>query len=339
MISPRRRGNDLAAAPPWNPIGMALRSFLVRRLFATLATLWLASLFIFAAGQLLPGDIARAVLGPFAAPEAVAEMNARLGTDQPALAQYLRWISGVLQGSLGRSLTLERPIGPYLLGAVAQSAELAALVVALLVPAALSAGTYAGLNEGSGADRAILVAGITLSTIPDFVVAVLLVVLFSLWLGWLPTSGPPDGASAPERLRHLLLPALPLAINLFGYVARIARSGVVRARHSDFVRTAVLKGLPRGHVLWRHILPNALAPAVAVLSTQIAHLLGGIVVIEALFNINGLGALVATAARTRDYPTLQAGVLAMVVIYAVVTLLGDLLQLALDPRQRQRPGG
>ena len=318
---------------------MSLSSFLLRRVASVFATLFLASLLVFAACQLLPGDIGRAVLGPFAAPEAVASLNERLGTDQPAWLQYLRWLGGVLQGSAGVSLTHGQPVGPALLAAMGQSARLTLVVVAILVPLALAAGIWAGLRKGRLVDRVILLTGISLATVPDFVTALLLVILFSLWLGWLPVSGPPDGAGTVEALRHLILPALPLVINLFGYVARIARAGVIRAREADFTRTAILKGLPWRIVLWRHILPNALAPTIAVLATQISNLLGGIVVIEVLFNIQGLGALVAQAARGRDYPTLQAGVLAMAVIYAVVALLGDLIQLLLDPRQRERPGG
>ncbi|SED39202.1 ABC transporter permease [Rhodobacter sp. 24-YEA-8] len=318
---------------------MLLRTFLLRRLTTTLVTLFLASLLVFAACQLLPGDIGRAVLGPFAAPEAVAALNARLGTDQPAHLQYLRWFGGLFEGSLGVSLSHGQPVAPMLWAAMAQSAQLALVVVGLLVPLAMAAGIWAGLRKGKLIDRVILLTGISLATVPDFVTALLLVILFSLWLGWLPVSGPPDGAGAAETLRHLILPALPLVINLLGYIARIVRAGVIRASEADFTRAAILKGLPFRIVLLRHILPNALAPAVAVLATQISNLLGGIVVIEALFNIQGLGALVAQAAKGRDYPTLQAGVLAMVVIYAVVTLLGDLLQLILDPRQRERPGG
>lgn len=220
-----------------------------------------------------------------------------------------------------------------------QSSQFASIVIIILVPLAIGAGTLAAFYKGSVGDRVLLLTNISLATVPDFVVAILLVIVFSLWLDWLPVSGPPDGAGVVESVYHLLLPALPLVINLFGYIARIARAGVIRTLETDFVRTAVLKGLPRSLILRRHVLPNALPPTIAVLTTQIGNLLGGIVVIEALFNIKGLGALVATAARSRDYPTLQAGVLTMAAIYAVVTMIGDLIQLALDPRQRERPGG
>lgn len=318
---------------------MPISNFLVRRLLTTIVTLWLASLLIFAAGRLFPGDVGRAVLGPFAAPEAVFELNARLGADRPAVEQYFGWVGGILQGSLGQSLTLGGPVAPRLWASFIQSAQLAGIVIIILVPLAITAGTLAALYMGSLGDRILLLTSISLATVPDFVVAILLVIVFSLWLDWLPVSGPPDGAGLFESMYYLLLPALPLVINLFGYISRIARAGVIRTLETDFVRTAILKGLPRSLVLRRHVLPNALPPTVAVLTTQIGNLLGGIVVIEALFNIQGLGALVATAARSKDYPTLQAGVLSMVIIYAVVTMIGDLIQLALDPRQRGQPGG
>lgn len=318
---------------------MPINNFFVRRLLTTLVTLWLASLLIFVAGRLFPGDVGRAVLGPFAAPEAVFELNARLGADKPALEQYFDWVGGILHGSLGQSLTLGGSVAPRLWASLVQSSQFASIVIIILVPLAIGAGTLAAFYKGSVGDRVLLLTNISLATVPDFVVAILLVIVFSLWLDWLPVSGPPDGAGVVESVYHLLLPALPLVINLFGYIARIARAGVIRTLETDFVRTAVLKGLPRSLILRRHVLPNALPPTIAVLTTQIGNLLGGIVVIEALFNIKGLGALVATAARSRDYPTLQAGVLTMAAIYAVVTMIGDLIQLALDPRQRERPGG
>jgi peptide/nickel transport system permease protein len=293
---------------------------------------------IFTAGRALPGDIGRAVLGPLAAPEAVAKLNAQLGTDQPLIRQYPRWMGDLFHGWLGTSLTYGDPVAPRILAALAQSAQLALVAIAVLVPLAVGAGTYAGLHKGTLADRAILLLGISLATIPDFVMAILMIIVFCLVLGWISPSGPAADADLWQTLTHLALPAAPLVVNLFGYIARITRTGVVQTLEADFTRTARLKGLSEIGVIWKHVLPNALTPTIAVLATQVGHLLGGIVVIEALFNIEGLGALVANAARSRDYPTLQAGVLAMAVIYAVVTTTGDLAQLALDPKQRERLG-
>ena len=169
--------------------------------------------------------------------------------------------------------------------------------------------------------------------VPEFVSALALILLLGVRLRWLPLSaGTPPGASAAEQLRHLLLPALPLVLVLFGYVARIARAGTLAALDADYTRTAVLKGLPRRTVLARHVLRNALLPTVAVLATQVGYLIGGLVVVETLFRSQGIGSLVLQAARAKDFPMLEAGILAVGAACLLATLLADLLTALLDPR-------
>ncbi len=172
---------------------------------------------------------------------------------------------------------------------------------------------------------------------PDFVSGLLLLIVFGLWLSWFPINGvAPDGADFWTNGYYLILPALPLVLNLAGYIARMTRAGVIEAMAADYTRTAVLKGLDRREVVIRHVLRNALTPTIAVLATQSGFLLGGLVVIEALFGIQGLGNLVLNAAKARDFPMLEAGVLVMAAIFVLSAALGDVLQALLDPRQRRR---
>lgn len=315
---------------------MRLLRVLAGRAGSLLLTLWLVSVLVFLAGQVLPGNVGRAMLGPFADAQAVAELNRRLGTDQPVLLQYWRWLSRAVVGDFGESTAFRASVAPFLWESVRNSAALAAMVLALLVPLGIGLGVLAGLKAGGPLDRTLVLGGVSLGTIPDFVTGLLLLLVFGLWLGWFPISGAaPAGAGFLSAAYHLVLPAMPLVLNLLGYVARMTRAGVVGALAADYARTAVLKGLKPHEVLLRHVLPNALAPTVAVIATQTGFLLGGLVVIEALFGIRGLGNLVLAAARARDFPVLEAGVLVMAAAFVLTAAAGDLIQVLLDPRLRR----
>ncbi|MDX8533561.1 ABC transporter permease [Mesorhizobium sp. VK25A] len=307
------------------------------RVASLLLTLWLVSALVFLAGQVLPGDVARVMLGPFADAQAVAALNRQLGADQPVLVQYWRWFSAALTGDFGTSLSMRAPVGPFVLASLGRSAALAGIIMLFLVPLGVGAGIVAGLNRGGLADRLIVLAGVSFGIVPDFVSGLLLLLVFGLWLNWLPITGAaPDGASFWTSGYYLILPALPLVLNLAGYLARMTRAGVIEALAADYTRTATLKGLDRRQVIVRHVLPNALTPTVAVLATQSGYMLGGLVVIEALFGIQGLGNLVLNAAKSRDFPMLEAGVLVMATIFVLSAAAGDLVQALLDPRQRRR---
>ncbi|MER8948944.1 ABC transporter permease [Mesorhizobium sp. M0296] len=300
-------------------------------------TLWLVSVLVFFAGQVLPGDVGRVMLGPFADAQAVAELNKRLGADQPVLVQYWLWFSKAVSGDFGTSLSMRAPVAPFVLESLKRSASLAGIILVFLIPLGVGGGVIAGLNAGRLIDRLIVMAGVSFGIVPDFVSGLMLLIVFGLWLKWFPISGvAPDGAGFWTQGYYLILPALPLVLNLAGYIARMTRAGVIEAMAADYTRTAVLKGLERREIILRHVLRNALTPTIAVLATQTGYMLGGLVVIEALFGIQGLGNLVLNAAKARDFPMLEAGVLVMAAIFVLSAAAGDFVLALLDPRQRRR---
>jgi peptide/nickel transport system permease protein len=301
----------------------------------SLVTLWLLSVIVFIGSQVLPGNVGRAILGPFADQRAVDAINREMGTDRPLLVQYGDWIFGFVQGDLGTSYMYRAPVGDFLWPALANSAELALLALALVVPLSILGGVVAAMNVDTPADRAITIGGLSAAIVPEFVSAIVLILIFGVWLGWLPISASaPEGAGAFTRLYHLLMPAMTLVLVLFGYVARMARAGMVEALDADYTRTAVLKGLPKRTVIWRHVLRNALLPTISVIATQTAYLIGGLVVIETLFHYQGIGSLIYTAANKKDFPVLQSSVLMVGVLFTVATLFADLLYTVLNPRIR-----
>jgi peptide/nickel transport system permease protein len=312
-----------------------LAQYLLRRIGLALLTLVLLSLLIFFAGQVVPGDPGRAILGPFAAQSAVKALDKSLGVDRPLLTQYWSWVTGLAHGDLGTSYQFHAPVSSFLGPALVRSLKLAALVFVLVVPLSILGGVVAAMNRGRPVDRIISVVGLSLSTVPEFVSGIVLIVVLAIGLKVLPvTASAPPGASPLTVLRYLILPAIPLVFVLFGYIARMARAGTLEALDSDYVRTATLKGLPRSVVIRRHVLRNSLLPTITVIATQTGYLIGGLVVVETLFNYPGLGRLIFTAATDKDFPMLEAGVLIIGMVFLVATLIADVLYTVLNPRIR-----
>jgi peptide/nickel transport system permease protein len=311
--------------------------FLVRRLALALVTLWLLSVVIFVTTFVLPGDVARQILGPFADQAAVEALNEELGTDRPLVTQYLDWIGGILQGDLGTSLAFDRPVSEVLFPAFENSLKLALVAFVLVVPLGILGGVLAALKEGKLTDRFLSLGGLSATAIPEFVWAVAVILVFGLWLDLLPvTAHAPQGADPFTQLRYLILPALCLVFVLFGYIARMARAGTIESLDSDYTRTAYLKGLARRTVVRRHVLRNSLLPTIAVVATQVGYLLGGLVAIELIFGYNGIGQLIFRAAEKRDFPVLESAVLLIGITYLLATLVADLLYALLNPRIRHR---
>ena len=309
--------------------------FWIYRLLMAGFTLLLLSLILFLTTSVLPGDVGRRILGGTANDAAVAALNRELGTDRPAIEQYTDWLLGVLQGDLGRSYSLKMPVTELLGPALLNSFKLTLLVVAMLVPLAIAGGIWAAIRRGTATDHVITLGAASATTIPDFVTGITLLIVFSVGLGWFPISGTaPRDASLLSQLHHLVLPALCMVIGLGGYVLRMSRAGLILALESDYARTAHLKGLPAKVVVVRHVLRNGLIPTIAVVATQIGYIFGGLVVIEVLFNYNGVGKALYVAASQKDFPVLQGGVMIVGAVFFLVTILGDILQAALDPRLR-----
>jgi peptide/nickel transport system permease protein len=309
--------------------------FLLKRLGLAAITLFLLSVIVFFGTQVLPGNAGRRILGPFADEAAVDALNERLGTDRGLLTQYWDWLSGLFTGDLGTSLSQNVPVTELMGNALINSSKLAAFAFVLVVPLAILGGVVAALKRDKLTDRVITIGGLSLTVVPEFVSGIILILVFGLWLEWFPVSArAPAGASILTQLEYLFLPALTLVILLFGYIARITRAGTIEALDADYTRTAVLKGLPRRAVLRRHVLRNSLLPTIAVVATQTGYLIGGLVVVETLFNYPGMGRLIFTAATQKDMPVLQASALVVGVIFLIAMLLADLLYSLLNPRIR-----
>jgi peptide/nickel transport system permease protein len=312
-----------------------LSRYLLKRLGLAVITLFLLSVIIFFAGQVLPGDPGRAILGPFASQTAVSNLDHQLGVDRPLLTQYWTWISGAVHGDLGISYQYRSAVAPLLWSALVNSAKLAVFALILIIPLGIIGGVIAALNAGRPVDRLISLTGLSAATVPEFVAGVVVIVIFADGLKVLPsTANAAPGTAFGTQLRYLILPVVPLVFEFFGYIARMARAGTIEALESDYARTATLKGLPRRVVIMRHVLRNSLLPTITVIATQIGYLLGGLVVVETLFNYHGIGLLIYTAATNKDFPMLEAGVLTIGTVYLIATLLADLLNTWLNPRLR-----
>ena len=309
--------------------------FLLKRLGLALITLFLLSVFVFIGAQVLPGNVARRILGPFADQSAVENLNHQLGTDRPLLTQYWDWITSFFRGDLGDSLAYHVPVSSLVGDALVNSLKLAALAFVLVVPIAILGGVIAALKRDRAIDRVITLGGLSLSVIPEFVTGIMLILVFALWLDVLPVSAnAPDNADPLTQIKYLLLPAFTLVLVLFGYIARITRAGTIESLDSDYTRTAILKGLPRRTVVRRHVLRNSLLPTIAVVATQTGYLIGGLVVIETLFNYPGMGRLIFTAATQKDFPLLEAAVLIVGIVFLIANLAADLAYSLLNPRIR-----
>jgi peptide/nickel transport system permease protein len=311
-----------------------MRRFLLTRLGLVLVTLVLVSIIVFIVAEILPGDVGRTILGPYASNEQVARLNHELGNDRSLLVRYADWISGFVTGDWGESALHNRPVRPLVLDRLGNSLILGLFAFVLIVPISIAFGVVAALHHGKALDRVISVTGLSLIALPEFVAGVILLVVFAVKLGWFPVSSSVPSANPVDVFRQLLLPSIPLMLVLFGYISRMARAGTVEALDSDYTRTAVLKGLPRRTVVWRHVLRNAMLPTISVVSVQVGYLVGGLVVIETLFNYPGIGKLVLDSAKGHDLPVLEATVLTVAVIYMVSNLVADVLYGVLNPRIR-----
>lgn len=308
---------------------------IVRRLLFIVPTLLLVSIVIFLLVEVVPGDPGRVKLGPYAAAEQVAQVDHQLGFDRPLAQRYVRWLGSFLTLHWGDSWNLGVPVFSLTMQRLWSSAQLAALALVIIIPLSILLGVVAALRRDGIADRIITVTSLSLTVIPEFVSGVVLIVLFAVTIKIFPVSAVAPAGSGPfTRIYHLILPAIPLMFVELGYIARMARAGMIEALDTAYVRTATLKGLPRRRIVVTHALRNALAPTVAVIGTQIGWLVGGLVVVETLFNYPGIGKLMADSATLKDVPVLEATVLVVAAIYMLSNLAADVIVAMLNPRVR-----
>lgn len=310
-----------------------------RRLLLSVGTLLIVSVLIFGATELLPGDAATAILGREATPETLQRLRAELELDRPALARYADWLGGIFRGDLGTSSIRGEPISELVSYRAVNTLLLAAVAAAVGLPLALALGVVGGLLRDRMPDFAISTVALIGMSLPEFVVGTLLIWAFSLSLGIFPatTTVAPD-APIPELLPNLVLPAATLAIVMVAYVLRMTRTSLIDAMASDYVRMATLKGLSPAKVVSHHALPNALLPTINAVALTVGWLLGGVVVVEVVFNYPGVGGLMVSAVEDRDLPLVQALALLSAAAYILCNLTADLLALLLNPRLRALRG-
>lgn len=309
--------------------------YVLRRFGLMLLTLLVISILVFALSTVLPGDVGRTILGPYASNAQVAALDRRLGYTQPLPVQYVHWLRSFVTGQWGDSVLLQVPIVPLVLGRLWNSFQLALVALVIIVPFSVSMGVIAGLREDGLIDRTITTVGLSLTAIPEFVSGVILLVVFGIKVKLFPiTALSPPGSSFWTHLHYLILPAFPLMFVLFGYVARMARAGTREVKESAYYRSAVLKGLTQRRVVLRHVLPNALVPTITVVAVQSGFLVGGLVVIETLFNYPGIGSLELSSALGHDIPVLEYTTVILGAIIAVANLVADLSYALLNPKIR-----
>ncbi|WJV61686.1 ABC transporter permease [Pectobacteriaceae bacterium CE70] len=308
-------------------------SYLLKRLLLVIYTLLVVSVLVFGITQLLPADAAVTLLGQNATPEALAAVRARLGLDAPAWLQYWHWLTAMLHGDFGVSMRTNLPVAPALLTALSRSLLLAACALSLMLFIALPLGIWAAVRKGKMADVLVSVLSYIGISFPEFVTATLMLLLFADVWQLLPATGyVPLSENLADGVRHLILPSVTVAMILVAHVSRMVRSEMVDVLHTDYIRAAWLKGLSRRRILWRHALRNALLPAITIVALDVGYLLGGIVVVEEIFAIPGIGRELIVAVQARDLPTIQGGVMILATTYAVVNFLADLAYAMLDKR-------
>jgi peptide/nickel transport system permease protein len=309
-------------------------TWLILRTGRALISFLILTVVIFLCVRLLPGDAAVAILGENATPGNLAILRGRLKLDQPVVYQFVYWALSAIRGDMGISTTLNRPVSSLILPGFSTSLLLASISLLSAIAIALPLGVWSALRQGQRADAAILTISYIGVSVPDFVVGPLLIMLLaSPPLGIFPSSGfVPFSQSPVNSIYYLFLPCLALVISLLARLVRQTRSGILNVLNADFVRTARLKGMPESVVLIRHVLPSALTATIVVIALDFGFLLGGVVIIEEIFAIPGLGRLMIYAVSNRDLPLVQMGALTIGLVYIVATLAADVVQYLFNPR-------
>lgn len=309
--------------------------FILRRLGFMVVTVILASMVIFWATTILPGDVASQVLGRYATEQAKTELRHQLGLDKPISVQYATWLTRYARGDWGQSPSMDTAVRPVVFERLRNSLMLAVVAFAMYVPLGIFLGLLAALRRNSWVDNVISVGSLSFIGLPEFVSGLVLITIFAIELHWFPAQSAIDPNSTfVEAFPYLILPAITVALTSLAYVVRMTRSSTVDVLQTDYVRTANLKGLPRRKVLFTHVLRNSLLPTITVVAIGIGWLIGGLIVTESVFSYPGIGRLLLFAIQRRDMVLIQATALLIVIIYVVANLVADILYAVLNPRIR-----
>lgn len=303
------------------------------RLVLGLLTLFVVSLMIFLAVELLPGDLAQAILGQTATPETVAAFRKQLGLDLPPHIRYLSWLGDMVRGDFGESLATEREIADLLAGRLGNTLFLASLAAVIAVPVSLALGILAALYRNSWLDRGVNLAALAVVSLPEFFVAYILIVFLAVNIGIFPSISNigPDMAFG-DRIYRTLLPALTLTLAVTAQMMRMTRAAIINLLASPYIEMARLKGLSPSRIILHHALPNALAPIINVIALNLAYLIVGVVVVEVVFVYPGLGQLMVDSVSKRDLPVVQACAMIFATTYILLNLLADVLSTVSNPR-------
>jgi len=308
----------------------------LRRLGLGIITLWVVSVLVFAGTEILPGDVAEAILGQSATPEAVAAIRDQLQLDRPAVVRYADWLTDLLRGDLGISLAANMEISEMISGRFKNTLVLASLTAALAVPLALAMGLAAAMFPGGRVDRLVTVSTLFLLSVPEFFIAATLVLVFAVHLQWLPAiTYMTEYESIWQLMESLALPILTLTTSVVAHMARMTRAAIINVMTSPYIEMAILKGVPRGRIVLRHALFNAVGPVVNVIALNLAYLVSGVVIVETVFAYPGLAKLMVDAVSRRDMPLVQACAMIFCTAYILFILIADVLAILANPRLRQ----
>jgi peptide/nickel transport system permease protein len=309
---------------------------ILQRLLLGFFTLFVISVLVFFAIQLLPGDPASAILGQGASPEALTSLRHTLGLDLPPLTRYLHWLAGLLQGDAGHSLANDRPVGELIAGRLGNTVFLAVVSAAIAMPVGVGLGILVTLFRSRFWDSVTSTLSLMTISFPEFFIAYILVAIFSVGLGWLPAVAFVEaGQTFGQRLAGIALPAVTLSLTVIAYVMRMTRAAILNVLSAPYIEMAHLKGARPFWVVVRHALPNALAPIINVVILNLAYLVVGVVVVEVVFVYPGLGQLLVDSVSKRDLPVVQACCMIFAATYVLLNLLADILSLLSNPRLRR----
>ncbi|WP_136684117.1 ABC transporter permease [Falsirhodobacter xinxiangensis] len=318
----------LRSATTWLLVG--------QRLGIAAITLLIVSFAVFFATELLPGDVAEILLGQAATPEAVAGLRTAMGLDEPAIWRFLSWLRGLFTGDLGMSYVNNVQVSDMLAGRLANSLRLAGIVTVICVPVALALGIASAMWRGSWLDRIVSVLTISVISVPEFMVATLAVLIFAVWLGWLPAlSFGVEVDSLGAMLRAYAMPVITLSFVVAAQMIRMTRAAVIETVNTPYVEMALLKGASRRRMVLGHALPNALGPIANAVALSLSYLVGGVIIVETVFNYPGVAKLMVDAVSTRDLPLIQSCAMIFCISYLLLITIADVVALLSNPRLRR----